>query len=75
MVALLGFLPFQRFQLRKPGQLGVTTPDTFRLQGFSPSCRLPSSEAFRPYFMPVTLLGFSFRAFPPRRAFVPFRSR
>ena len=66
--ALLGFGPLQRLQPRKPGQLGFASPDTFRLQGFSPSCRLTSSAAFRPFFMPVTLLGFSFRAFSPRRS-------
>jgi hypothetical protein len=75
VAALLGFWPFQRFQPWKPGYLGLTAPDTFRLQGFAPSCRFASSTAFRPYFMPVTLLGFSFRAFPPRRAFGPSRNR
>lgn len=74
VVALLGFGPFQRLQLRKPGSLGVAAPDTFRLQGFAPSCRFTSSETSRPYFMPVTLLGFSFRAFPPRRAFTSFEA-
>ena len=68
----LGFGPFQRFQLWKPGHLGFTSPDTFRLQGFTPSCRFTSSSTLRPCFMPVTLLGFSFRAFSPRRAFAPF---
>jgi len=75
MAALLGFGPFQRLQPWKPGYLGFTSPDTFRLQGFSPSCRLTSSAALRPYFVPVTLVGFSFRAFSPRRAFDPFRNR
>lgn len=73
--ALLGFLPFQRIQPRKPGCLGFASPDTFRLQGFAPSCRFASSAAFRPCFMPVTLLGFSFRAFPLHRAFDPSRNQ
>jgi len=73
--ALLGFLPFQRIQPWKPGFLGFTSPDTFRLQGLAPSCRFTSSTAFRPCFMPVTLLGFSFRAFPLRRAVDPFRNQ
>jgi len=75
IAALLGFGPFQRLQPWKPGSLRLTSPDTFRLQGFSPSCRLASSTAFQPYFMLVTLLGFSYRAFSPRRAFGPFRNR
>jgi hypothetical protein len=75
MATLLGFGPFQRLRLRKPGFLGFASPDTFRLQGFTPSCRLTSSTASRPCFMPVTLVGFSFRAFPPRRAFGPFRNQ
>ena len=75
MAALLGFGPFQRFQSWKPGYLGFASPDTFRLQGLAPSCRFASSTAFRPCFMPVTLLGFSFRAFSPRRAFGPSRNR
>jgi hypothetical protein len=40
---LLGFLPLQRFQLKRPGFLEFTSPDTVRLQGFAPSCRFPSS--------------------------------
>jgi hypothetical protein len=75
LTALLGFGPFQRLELQKPGYLGFASPDTFRLQGFSPSCRLTSSATVRPCFMPVTLLGFSFRAFSPRRAFDPSRNR
>jgi hypothetical protein len=71
----MGFGPFQRLQLRKPGYLGFTSPDTFRLQGFAPSCRFTSSATFRPCFMPVTLLGFPFRASSPHRAFGPSRSR
>jgi hypothetical protein len=66
--ALLGFGPLQRLQLRKPGSLGFASPDTFRLQGFSPSCRFTSSAAFQPCFVLVTLLGFSFRAFSLRRS-------
>jgi len=72
--ALLGFRPLQRIQLWKPGSLGFASPDTFRLQGFAPSCRFASSGAFRPCFMPVTLMGFTFRAFSPRRALDPLRS-
>jgi hypothetical protein len=75
VASLLGFGPFQRLQPWKPGHLGFASPDTFRLQGFAPSCRLTSSAAFRPCFMPVTLLGFPFRAFSPRRAFGPFRNQ
>jgi len=36
-MALLGLLPLQRIRLQKPGSLGFASPDTFRLQGFSPS--------------------------------------
>lgn len=68
---LLGFAPLQRMRLKKLGNLGLAWPDTFRLQGFAPSCRLASSAAFRPCFMPGALLGFPFRAFSPRGAFVP----
>jgi len=70
--ALLGFVPLQRFQNWKPGSLGFASPDTFRLQGFAPSCRFPSSRTSRPCFMPETLLGFSFRAFPLAEPSVPF---
>jgi len=73
-LALLGFGPLQRFKFRKPGQLGLASPDTFRLQGFSPSCRLASSGTFWPCFMPVALMGLPFRAFSPRRAFSFFQS-
>jgi len=41
---LLGFGPLQRFRNWKPGLLGFASPDTFRLQGFAPSCRFPSSS-------------------------------
>jgi hypothetical protein len=67
----VGFAPLQRHQLWRPGNLGVASPDTFRLQGFSPSCRLASSRTFRPCFMPVPLMGFTFRAFSPHRALSP----
>lgn len=73
--ALLGFGPFQRPQLWKPGSLGLASPDTFRLQGFSPSCRFTSSRTFGLCFMPLPLIGFSFRAFPPGGAFGPFQNR
>lgn len=65
---LLGFGPLQRIQQRKPGYLGFASPDTFRLQGFSPSCRLTSSAAFRPYFVPVTLLGFFLQGLFPSQS-------
>jgi hypothetical protein len=66
--ALLGFGPLQRLQLGKPGSLGFASPDTFRLQGFAPSCRLASSRTFRPCFMPVTLLGFSLQGLSPSQS-------
>jgi hypothetical protein len=36
-MALLGLFPLQRLWLQEPGCLGFASPDTFRLQGFSPS--------------------------------------
>jgi len=66
--ALLGFGPLQRNQHWKPGCLGFTSPDTFRLQGFAPSCRFTSSSTFRPCFMPVPLVGFSLQGFSPSRS-------
>jgi hypothetical protein len=65
---LLGSGPLQRLQLEKPGCLGFASPDTFRLQGFAPSCRLASSRTFRPCFMPVTLLGFSLQGLSPSQS-------
>jgi hypothetical protein len=64
-----GFGPLQRHQHWKPGDLGFASPDTFRLQGFAPSCRLSSSSTFRPCFMPVPLLGFSLQGFSPSQSF------
>jgi hypothetical protein len=66
--ALLGFGPLQRYQHRRPGSLGFASPDTFRLQGFSPSCRFPSSSTFRPCFMPVPLVGFSLQGVSPSQS-------
>jgi len=57
------FGPLQRHQSEKPGYRGVASPATFRLQGFSPSCRFASSRTFRPCFMPVALMGFSLQGF------------
>jgi hypothetical protein len=37
--------------------LGVAFPSTFRLQGFSPSCRFPPPCAARVCFTPVALVG------------------
>ena len=68
MTALLGFAPLQRFRLWKPGPLGFASPDTVRLQGFAPSWRFTSSEAFRQSFMPVTLMGFSLQGLFPSRS-------
>jgi hypothetical protein len=68
MAALLGFGPLQRHQHRRPGSLGFASPDTFRLQGFAPSCRLPSSSTFRPCFVPVPLMGFPLQGFSPSRS-------
>jgi hypothetical protein len=60
--------PLQRLRNWKPGYLGVASPDTFRLQGFSPSCRFSSSRTFRPCFMPVTLMGFSLQGLSPSQS-------
>jgi hypothetical protein len=66
--ALMGFGPLQRHQSWRHGSLGFASPDTFRLQGFSPSCRFASSSTFRPCFMPVTLVGFSLQGFFPSQS-------
>lgn len=55
---LPGFLPLQRSQLWQPVSPGPCRGRAHRPQGFSPSRRLPAPIALRPYFMPLTLLGF-----------------
>lgn len=56
----MGFEPVQRMKQRGSGlpershSLG-----TFRLQGFTPSCRFSPPEAAQVYFTPVALIGFS----------------
>jgi len=79
----MGFLPVQRIEASGVRfTRGFPTLGTFRLQGFSPSCRFTPPEAVRVYFTPVALIGFSpSGAFPlkkprdligQRRAFVAF---
>lgn len=55
----MGFVPVQRMRQR-----GFGYPEnshilgTFRLQGFSPSCRFAPPGAAQVCFTPVTLIGF-----------------
>lgn len=66
--ALLRFSPLQCSKLRRHGLLRLTSPDTFRLQGFSPSCRFTSFATPRPCFMPLTLLRFFLQGFSPSQS-------
>jgi len=64
---LPGFPPLQRFQSRGSGPRGLTSPATVRPQRFSRSRRLTPRDTFRPYFVPVTLLGFRLQGVAPLR--------
>jgi hypothetical protein len=55
-----GFFPFSVLCQRNPVSRGFTFLVSFRPQSFSLSRRLFAPLTFRPYFMPVTLLGFLF---------------
>lgn len=52
------FFPFSAQGTGSPLSPGVPSPGTFRLQGFTPPCRLTPPRALRVYFTPVALLGF-----------------
>jgi len=51
-------LPLRRIGPSESTSPRLTTPGTFRPQGFSPSRRLPPRSNARPCFMPITSLGF-----------------
>jgi len=58
----MGSCPLQRMRHREYALPEECSLGTFRLQGFTPSCRVTPPSALRVYFTPVALLGFC----PPR---------
>jgi hypothetical protein len=61
------FAPLRRLCPSESTPPRVTSPGTFRPQGFTPSRRITPRPNARPYFMPVTPVGFFrlSRGFPP----------
>jgi hypothetical protein len=53
-----GSVPFGASVPERSGPRGLPTPATFRLQGFSPSCRIAPSRAVWACFIPQTPMGF-----------------
>jgi hypothetical protein len=53
-----GSVPFDASVPERSGPRGLPTPATFRLQGFSPSCRIAPSRAVWACFIPQTPMGF-----------------
>jgi hypothetical protein len=69
-----GSFPFGASGRPEPTNPGLASPGTLRLQTFTASWRLASPDAFRPYFMPVTPLGFALQSFFPSSSRVPLGS-
>jgi hypothetical protein len=66
-----GSFPFGAFGRPEPTHPGLASPGTLRLQAFTASWRLASPDASRPYFMPVTPLGFALQSLSPSSSRVP----
>jgi hypothetical protein len=59
-----GLLPFGASVPEESGPHGLAEPATFRLQGFSPSCRFAPPRAVWACFVPQTPLGFPLQGLP-----------
>jgi hypothetical protein len=66
-----GSFPFGAYDRPEPTNPGLASPGTLRLQAFTASWRLASPDASRPYFMPVTPLGFALQSFFPSSSRIP----
>jgi hypothetical protein len=69
------FAPLRRLSLSESTKPRFASPGTFRPQGLSPSRRIAPRPDARPYFRPVTPLGFHSPGVFPHRQVPPARHR
>ena len=72
---LMEFLSLRRISSSESTPRRFATPTTFRPQGFAPSRRFTPRSNARPYFMPVTPMGFCSPGIYPHCQVPPTRRR